>query len=157
MTQVSVNAHSLADDLRALLERLDISATVTDPSGAVLASTHDAPRIGEVVAGDRARTASLRLCGHDFRVLARTDAATRTPRPLTARQRAVCELVAEGLKNREIADRLGISLHTVRRHVEALLARLQVETRQEAARVLRERIEQESASAEAGSGPRRVA
>jgi two-component system response regulator NreC len=35
---------------------------------------------------------------------------------LTARQRQVLTLVAKGLSNREISERLGISIHTVQRH-----------------------------------------
>jgi DNA-binding NarL/FixJ family response regulator len=44
-------------------------------------------------------------------------------RPLTPRQAEVLELVCAGLTNREIAERLSISLRTVESHVKQLLHR----------------------------------
>ena len=44
--------------------------------------------------------------------------------PLTARQVEVLRLVAEGLSDRDIADRLVLSEHTVHRHVANIYARL---------------------------------
>lgn len=52
---------------------------------------------------------------------------------LTARQREVLALLAKGLTNDEIGGTLGISLPTVRTHVTAILARLDVTNRTEAA------------------------
>ncbi|WP_426565721.1 helix-turn-helix transcriptional regulator [Angustibacter sp. McL0619] len=49
--------------------------------------------------------------------------------PLTAREFEVARLVGDGLTNREIADRLGISVKTVGAHVEHILARLGVTRR----------------------------
>lgn len=51
---------------------------------------------------------------------------------LTAREREVLSLLAEGLGNRAIAARLGISEHTAKFHVNAILAKLGVESRAEA-------------------------
>ena len=48
---------------------------------------------------------------------------------LTARQRHVARLIAEGLSNREIGRRLGIATGTVGVHVQHLLDRLGVPTR----------------------------
>jgi len=52
--------------------------------------------------------------------------------PLTARERQVLGLLAEGLTNKAIAERLGISDHTVKFHVNAVLGKLGVESRSEA-------------------------
>ncbi len=61
-------------------------------------------------------------------------AATRAnPAGLTARQLAVLELLREGLTNAEIAERLVLSVRTVDHHVAAILSKLGVSTRREAA------------------------
>ena len=52
--------------------------------------------------------------------------------PLTAREQEVIELLAEGLPNKQIAVRLGISDHTVKFHVNAILGKLEAESRTEA-------------------------
>jgi DNA-binding NarL/FixJ family response regulator len=51
---------------------------------------------------------------------------------LTAREHEVLTLVATGLTNKAIAQRLGISDHTVKFHVAAVLAKLGAESRTEA-------------------------
>ena len=56
------------------------------------------------------------------------------PAGLTARQLEVLSLVAAGLTNAEIADRLVLSPRTVEHHVAAVLAKLGVATRRDAAR-----------------------
>lgn len=45
------------------------------------------------------------------------------PEPLTERELEVLQLLAAGLTNREIAQRLGITDHTVKFHVNAILTR----------------------------------
>lgn len=52
---------------------------------------------------------------------------------LTSREQQVLELVAEGLSNRQIAERLFISVKTVSVHVSAVLRKLGAATRTEAA------------------------
>ena len=56
---------------------------------------------------------------------------------LTARERQVLALIAEGLSNRQIGERLFISVKTVSVHVSAVLRKLGVSTRTEAAVVHR--------------------
>ncbi len=51
---------------------------------------------------------------------------------LTAREREVLALLAEGLSNRLIAERLKISEHTAKFHVNAILGKLGAESRTEA-------------------------
>ncbi len=66
-------------------------------------------------------------------------ASTRAnPGGLTARELEVLELVEEGLRNAEIAARLCLSEKTVAHHVSAVLTKLDVPTRQHAARRARQ-------------------
>jgi len=51
---------------------------------------------------------------------------------LTPREREVLDLLAEGLSNRRIGERLGIGERTAKFHVNAILAKLGAETRTEA-------------------------
>ena len=52
---------------------------------------------------------------------------------LSPREREVLELMAEGLRNREIAERLFLSEATVKTHVRHLLDKLRLRNRAEAA------------------------
>jgi len=54
--------------------------------------------------------------------------------PLTAREREVLQLAAEGLANKQIALSLNISEHTVKFHLSSLYAKLGVTSRTEAVR-----------------------
>ncbi len=61
-----------------------------------------------------------------------TPPAERLAEPLTERERQVLRLVAEGLKNQEIADRLVITRGTVRIHVNNIYRKLDVNNRVQA-------------------------
>lgn len=61
------------------------------------------------------------------------EAAARTAAALTEREREVLSLVAQGLDNSEIARELYLSPTTVKRHVSAILAKLEVGNRVQAA------------------------
>ena len=54
--------------------------------------------------------------------------------PLTAREHEVLVLLADGLRNREIASRLGISEHTVKFHLAAIFGKLGASSRTEVVR-----------------------
>jgi DNA-binding NarL/FixJ family response regulator len=58
---------------------------------------------------------------------------------LTAREREILDLVAEGKSNAEIAERLWVSLGTVKKHLDNVYAKLGVHTRTAAAAFVRER------------------
>ena len=54
--------------------------------------------------------------------------------PLTPREHEVLGLVADGLRNREIAERMGISEHTVKFHLAAVFGKLGASSRTDAVR-----------------------
>lgn len=62
----------------------------------------------------------------------------RSPRPgqvLTGREVEVLSLVAAGLTNKGIGEALGLSVHTVKRHVERIAVKLRASTRAAIVRV----------------------
>jgi DNA-binding CsgD family transcriptional regulator len=109
--------------------------------GALLGrSRHRAERArgAELVRAAREQGASMGMAA----LVGRGDAllselpAPRAPRrlsELTRREREVLELVAEGLSNREIGERLHASQHTVANHVRAILSKTGAANRTEAA------------------------
>src|SRR5207245_7172719 len=62
----------------------------------------------------------------------RPEAAPRSAR-LSAREREVAALIAEGLGNRAIAERLGLSERTIEAHVEHILDKLGFSSRSKVA------------------------
>ncbi len=66
-------------------------------------------------------------------VLVRTVSAPRSPADsLTSREREVLALMADGLSNADIAERLVIGVSTVKTHVSSIIAKLGVSSRTEA-------------------------
>lgn len=61
-----------------------------------------------------------------------SDLKTKENIDLTARESEVLHLLAEGLPNKTIAARLGISEHTVKFHINAILAKFGAQSRTEA-------------------------
>ena len=86
----------------------------------------------------------LLIASHDHAVARR--AGFRIPRDaqpptiLSAREREVLELIAQGHTNEEIARLLYISLSTTKVHVKHIYDKLGVRSRLEAARALREDV-----------------
>ena len=123
MTRIAIVAASeelrtaIASALRTneAFEVVDVAASVDD-----LAASADVVLVARP--GERAR----RL------VRALTDDATIGGPPLTNREREILALLADGLANKQIAARLGISTNTVKTHLELLFEKLGASTRAEA-------------------------
>jgi DNA-binding NarL/FixJ family response regulator len=88
----------------------------------------------ELVAAVRAVAggATVLQSGLTARLLIASRQPEQGPVPLTERELAVLGLLAEGLHNRELAARLGISPRTVERHCASVYAKLGVGSRTEA-------------------------
>jgi LuxR family maltose regulon positive regulatory protein len=72
--------------------------------------------------GEPAQTTALPLKGSD----------SEWVEPLSAREREVLQLIAEGLTNQDVAARLYLSLHTVKVHARNIYAKLGVTSRTQA-------------------------
>jgi DNA-binding CsgD family transcriptional regulator len=94
-----------AERLRASILAAELGLTVLDedPVDAVVAAWSPSPESPVAAANDRLT--------------------------LTPREHEVLELLSDGLSNRVIAERLGISAHTVKFHVDALLDKLAARSR----------------------------
>lgn len=67
-------------------------------------------------------------CGHE-----QSADTVREGRPLTRRETEILRLIAQGLTNRVISRRLGISEKTVKNHLSAVYAKIEVRGRTQAA------------------------
>ncbi len=75
---------------------------------------------------------AVRMVGRGMTVFARQTEGPATP--LSPREREVLELIGGGATNREIAERLFLSPHTIKDHTTALYRKLGVRNRAEAAK-----------------------
>jgi len=87
---------------------------------------------------------------HDGEVFIQPEIASRTLRaalhsssdlvePLSEREREVLVMLAQGIPNKEIADKLHLAEGTVKNHVSNVLGKLQAQNRTEAADIARRR------------------
>ncbi len=94
----------------------------------------DAPG-GRIAAALLAMTAGLVVVEEALAAqLARPREPARVPlaEPLTPREQEVLGLLSEGLTNRRIAERLGVSEHTAKFHVNAIVGKLGAQSRTDA-------------------------
>lgn len=118
---VMFTAHAEQD---LLWEALDAGAqgfVLKDSDSAALAGA-----IRQVVAGDP--YVDPRLAPDFLRQLQRP----RQGSVLSAREREILQMLADGYSNREVAERLVVSIETVKTHVKHILAKLEAEHRTQA-------------------------
>jgi two-component system nitrate/nitrite response regulator NarL len=89
-------------------------------------------RLAAAVRASAAGLASLEPGLLDEVLPARSPDDMRPAEALTPRELEVLQLLAEGLANKEIAQRLEISEHTVKFHVNAIMGKLAAQSRTEA-------------------------
>lgn len=128
-------ASGIAHEVTVLFSRLGLDAVIRDPESAqVIAATPNAESRMLAAQPGAVKVVATRLAGSSLRVELLPD---QSPDDLTARQQQVAECLAQGMRNAQIAETLGISLHTVRRHLEQIFRRLGVNNRRDAVRVMR--------------------
>jgi DNA-binding NarL/FixJ family response regulator len=135
--------HAVAPDAQAVLltasnERQDLAAAVEAGAVGIL---HKSVRVAEIIAAIRRIGAGEALLSpREMRELLREAGQFREQSreaqhllgQLTRREQEVMQALAEGLSDREIADRLHISAETVRTHMGNILGKLRVESRLQA-------------------------
>jgi len=115
----SWTARSLRAGLRAILARDSATADI-------LAAIHAANR-GLVMLDPEVAEALGNVPRFES-----TQASVGIPEQLTPREVEVLRLLAEGLGNKEISSRLGVSEHTAKFHISSILAKLGAASRTEA-------------------------
>jgi two-component system nitrate/nitrite response regulator NarL len=124
-----------------LLERVDTDAAreaYAGGAGAVLATETDGDQLVSAIRAVEAGLVVLpSAISAELLALARpvasyTSASVNAGSALTPREREVLALLAQGLANKMIAPRLGISEHTVKTHVAAVYEKLHARNRAEA-------------------------
>jgi DNA-binding CsgD family transcriptional regulator len=144
----------LAEQLAVLCERLGVQAIIRDPASAeVLASVTGAEQT--ILSADPAHVnvIAATLGGISVRV---ESLRTRDQiwHEMTPRQFEVAAGLIEGLTNTQLSERLGISEHTVRRHVEGVFRYLGVGKRADAAAELERRRIAGTLPGRSGNGTR---
>lgn len=131
-----------ASALEAVPEAPPVVALVQDETSA--RAVLEAGAAGAVLRGVTPETVCAALWAVAHGLLVSERAFQERPEPLatrrapatsldfTPREQEVLGLLSQGLANRAIAERLGISRHTVKFHVNALLQKLGVQRRTEA-------------------------
>jgi DNA-binding NarL/FixJ family response regulator len=122
-----------ADDHDAALEALQLGATSILPrsaEGREIAAAIDAAKHGLAILPRTLIDLFLEIGSPGPDQPSKTMDAEHPK--LTAREIEVLTAIADGMSNKAIARRLGISFHTVKFHVAALLTKLEADTRAEA-------------------------
>lgn len=87
----------------------------------------------ELINAIKAAAVGLTVFGAEISILIPSPLPRETQSvPLTAREIEVLEMLAEGLGNKAIAQRLNLSEHTVKFHISSIFSKLDVSSRTEA-------------------------
>jgi DNA-binding NarL/FixJ family response regulator len=136
---IAEHARGLADHdgdvLDAAADRfaqMDAIALVAD---AAAQAAREHARTGQHGKAVESSTRARRLAGQGGIRTPALDAAASSL-PITAREREIANLVAAGLSNRQIADRLVVSVRTVEGHVYRIFAKLGIDDRDQLVRLV---------------------
>jgi DNA-binding NarL/FixJ family response regulator len=128
------DAHAL-DAVSAEFEHAGLLLSAAD-AAAQAAPLHD--RTGDRRASTESAARALRLATQCGGTATPAIKLAARPLPVTSREREIATLVAEGLSNRQIAERLTVSVRTVEGHVYRACFKLDVADRDELAKLIRQ-------------------
>lgn len=150
-----VNLHSRHAAALASADGYRLDAVSRDywDAGFLLSAADSAAQAGALhdIKGRRSEAAdsaarALKLAAECGGVVTPAIRSAARPLPLSSREHEVAVLVAEGLTNREVADRLTVSVRTVENHIYRSCAKLDVRDRADLAAAVRGQPAWESSS-----------
>ena len=137
-------------DSTAALQTLDRALTLAEPEGYIRMFVDEGAPMARLLQAGRAQGIAPNYISRLLAAFPRTEGrglrtesaesihAVLSPRsstlvePLTERELEILQLIAEGLSNQAIAERLVIAVSTVKRHINNLFGKLAVESRTQA-------------------------
>jgi LuxR family maltose regulon positive regulatory protein len=144
-------AHRAAGELDTALGLLSDALAIAKPGGFIRVFIDEGPPMARLLAEASARgirpddvsrlLAALEAGGPDGDVaptMATSDPIQHLVEPLSRRELEVLHLIAQGLSNREISERLFLALDTVKGHNRVIFGKLMVQRRTEAVARARE-------------------
>jgi LuxR family maltose regulon positive regulatory protein len=138
---VQALAHEAQGDTASALGALKRALALAAPEGYVRIFADEGPSLARLLYENLSETVEPDYIRRLLAAFPDTDPErTTSPKnqteliePLSERELEVLQLIADGLKNQEIANRLYLSLHTVKIHARRIYAKLGVSSRTQAA------------------------
>ncbi len=146
--EIIADVHRMAPDCRIVIltvfeDEAKISRAISAGACGYLLKTSRAGAVVEAIleAHQGGSPMSPKVAASVVRLLARLIQPAAAPVALSPRELELLGLLVEGLTAKEIADRLGVSIHTTGTHTKNLFAKLGVHSRAAAvARALKDRL-----------------
>jgi DNA-binding NarL/FixJ family response regulator len=146
--EIIQDVHKLAPDCRVVIltvfeDEAKIGQAISAGACGYLLKTSRAEEVAAAIveAHQGGSPMSPKVAASVVKMLARLTKPSGPPVSLSPRERDLLALLVEGLTAKEIADRLGVSIHTTSTHTRNLFFKLGVHSRAAAvARALKERL-----------------
>ena len=137
---VLARAHLALGDQASAFSAISEALTIAEAHGFIRTILDEGPELRPLLQSALQRNLTPRSASHLLASLSgpepETDPRARANRllvePLSERELEILSLVADGLSNQQIADKLFVALSTVKKHMSAVLGKLNAESRTEA-------------------------
>jgi len=138
-------AHQAAGDLERALSAVGRALSLAEPEGYIRAFVDEGPAMARLLYQAAARGMVPQYSGRLLTAFPDADTAQTHPtpaarlvEPLTEREVEIARLIAEGLSNQDVAQKLFLSLSTVKWHTHNIYGKLGVKNRTQAVAKARE-------------------